>query len=613
MLSRMEANQNNLMTNPRPPTTNPTNHMNFTSPTPAVRKVGNHNQSESGENRTLCYRGINNALENRNDVFKKIELPPLDGSSPYGSISLAEGFFWLGRYRDEERLDLLSITLKGPGLNWFNMEMTREPFKDWPQFKKRMIERFSQKIEENPCKRLFSWRHKCLIEEYVNEFEEVTAIVTGIDEENLEHMFYIGLQPEMKEVIKMQKPHGLTNCFNAVISMEDSAFCKSMPEATNPSRRASLSFPLRGAYNYNTQRSGGSKNSEAVEKSSSSQNQNGKPPWRNAAGKKYSGMLKLTPAEIAEKRRLGLCYKCPEKWSRSHQCLNMLLQMFTVINEEEVEIFEEDWSVGMEETENVEPELMELSFSSYLGLGSPAEPGSLSMALVGDIGCRVAENFGCGYDWDKHEMSFMYKGSNDNLVWDKVLLVKKKDGSWRFCIDYKALNKATVPDKFPIPVIDQLLDELHGSKVFSKLDLRTSFFFFLRAHPLLRLLSSTLIYSAVAVPNCIESDSKKILLKSKLRACSKQLELQVIPPLDANSQSLEFDSGRGCNYLLVLRRSKPVQPHANLYSKPRLIPELNLLAQEWDLCDDKWNLSDDLATHLATLDPSLCKIRSVSW
>ena len=56
-----------------------------------------------------------------------------------------------------------------------------------------------------------------------------------------------------------------------------------------------------------------------------------------------------------------------------------------------------------------------------------------------------------------------------------VLFVKKKDGTLRMCVDYRELNKVTVKNKYPLPRIDDLFDQLKGASVFSKIDLRSGY------------------------------------------------------------------------------------------------------------------------------------------
>ena len=55
------------------------------------------------------------------------------------------------------------------------------------------------------------------------------------------------------------------------------------------------------------------------------------------------------------------------------------------------------------------------------------------------------------------------------------VLVKKKDGSMRLCVDYRQLNKVTIKNRYPISRIDDLMDQLVGVEVFSKIDLRSGY------------------------------------------------------------------------------------------------------------------------------------------
>ncbi|CEP12473.1 hypothetical protein, partial, partial [Parasitella parasitica] len=79
----------------------------------------------------------------------------------------------------------------------------------------------------------------------------------------------------------------------------------------------------------------------------------------------------------------------------------------------------------------------------------------------------------------KKEVELMLKKGvivPSNSEWcSPVVLIKKPDGTFRFCVDYRKLNKVTVKDKFPLPLISDLLEKFEGYKYFTTCDLKSGF------------------------------------------------------------------------------------------------------------------------------------------
>ena len=608
----------------------------------------------------LGYRRIQYSIASRDKMLRKIEMPVFSGPLPFDWISRVERFFRYGNYNEEEKLQLVSLSLEGPVLQWFNGEVISEPFFSWDQFTQRMLDRFGGPIDNDPAARLFRLQQEGEIEDYVNEFEALRNQVTGVDEKNLIKIFFNGLKPDMKEVIRMKEPVTLTQHKLAVLKMQSTTFCRVISSAASEGRGGyqRQTSVTRAATNTNKPQT------EAL-KFGSTANKENVAPQRDAMRPR----LQHTDAELDRMRKDKVCFKCKAPWTPAHKplCPNRQLRVLTVINGLQLEVFDSD---GEEEDQATKATqiLHTLSLNSYLGIDSPrttkmrgfiqdkevivmldsgashnfispeivdklrlkvCADSSLDVLLgngvtvkasgVGQavtfrlndtnftsdfislelgnvdviLGVQWLETLGtCEVDWKEQVFSFTYDGKKVTLYGDKslhctkfsfkslkpvytvsksgreallatsiatssfpevrpklseilqefadvfkvpttlppfrgkehaiilqpgvssvsvrpyryphaskiameqmvnemltsgvirpstspfsspVLLVKKKDGSLRFSVDYRALNRATVLDKYPIPVIDQLLDELHGATIFTKLDLRSGY------------------------------------------------------------------------------------------------------------------------------------------
>lgn len=185
-------------------------------------------------------------------------------------------------------------------------------------------------------------------------------------EENLIDIFFNGLKQELKEVIKMKEPRTLPDHIEMILKMEDNDFCKllaTMKSQEQKSGRLSSNTTSKVASPYTAQ------SWKPKQPSADTGQKQGDKPTQTRMNEKNGPPIKLSDAEYEYKKKNVLCFKCPERWSKTHTCKNKQLQVMVVAQDCELEIVDEEFHEASEGVESTE--VIELSLHSFMGWSSP--------------------------------------------------------------------------------------------------------------------------------------------------------------------------------------------------------------------------------------------------
>lgn len=235
------------------------------------------------------------------------------------------------------------------------------PFWDWKEFKLKLLKRFEASRNLTPSERLFALKQDGSVDEFIEDFEDLSAHVDNLDDESLESIFKNGLKPELKALIRMLKPKGLPEMISTALEMEANiisrmvgrAFVQEISGHTSYSQHRS-----QGIVGWNGRATGGGLNS------------NGNKKWNKHQSSANSlhqrPKLKLSPTEYEEEKKEGIFFKCDEKYFMGNECTNKELRVMLVINGCEIELDEDgEESVKDDEVEEEHKELLELSLNSF--------------------------------------------------------------------------------------------------------------------------------------------------------------------------------------------------------------------------------------------------------
>ncbi|XP_061360057.1 uncharacterized protein LOC133304100 [Gastrolobium bilobum] len=335
---------------------------------------------------------------------RKLELPVFSGEDVFGWLNKVERYFRVNGLTDTEKLSAVLLVMEGEALNWFQWWEINNSNATWVNFRTDVLSRFQPELDDNPYRSLFTLKQVGSVADFRVTFEQVVSRLKFEDEEVLRGAWLNGLTDSIREELLMHPMNKLSEMMKMATKIER----RNIAWATEGMGRMGLGQGVGANKWAQTGRSGagfnstrpintGSGNLNAGTKSNvletssiapktnpSSQNSSTGSSRllesQDSSGSRNNGR-RLPQGQLQERSRLGLCFKCEERWNPNHRCKVRQLQVL-IIDDDEVE--EDKQMVARESTTAADQqevgEALQISMHSLLGLSS-----SRTLKLWGQI------------------------------------------------------------------------------------------------------------------------------------------------------------------------------------------------------------------------------------
>ncbi|KAJ4754249.1 polyprotein [Rhynchospora pubera] len=382
-------------------------------------------------------------------LLPKIEFPNFDGEDPVNWLMECNYYFEMYQVAEvyKSRLDVLHFTKEVK--DWYRGVQTGNHMLPWKKFNK--VSRMHPIEEFKRCHQVNK------VDEYVKQFEKirmrVLLISNAFTEEDFKIEFVCGLKEEIRGMVKLFKPVSLNKAVNVITDQGD--YIVEEEISTDESIEEECEV-------------------EEVEQAVISMFS---PDKKTVSAMRFKGQIGKTPVYALVDSGSTHSFINPE-------IITCLQVPVTQTNSMVVMVANGGQMVIDTKCDSLQFSIQGHDFVKDMsGVGLPPRRGiDHQIPLTPDAKPVNLRPYRYSY-FQKLEIEKIIEELLKNAVIQNsnspyaspVLLVRKKDGGWRMCVDYRKLNNQTVKDKFPIPIIEDLLDELHGARYFSKIDLKLGY------------------------------------------------------------------------------------------------------------------------------------------